>query len=261
MVQNSVPNLNSLSLHPGTRTGNPEDLQPVNQPVGFEIPRSPPQSQPEVFTEEDEEDNDVETYISKDGSLISKSIRSRDHLERNLDQAGPSSRPSGRSDGETRKTRGEAPVTRNELMKFMNSFKGEIKEMINNKAGSSKSQPAKKTPNDGKKKKNPIKDRQPTPHPKEKATAKLDWSKILMPRRPQPEGKKTPTFDAREVINRRRQQQSESASTSSFLDSFKQASARNSMSLHESRTGGKSVNTEPQLMIGSMPYAPQAQYG
>ena len=109
-------------------------------------------------------------------------------------------------------------------------------------------------------------DRQLTPHPKEKAAAKLDWAKILLPKRQarqqQPEANKASASDARHIIERRRQQQlSESASTSSFPDSFRETSARNSLSFHESRTGGKTVNTEPQLMIGSMSYAPQARYG
>ena len=66
-------------------------------------------------------------------------------------------------------------------MRFMTSFKGEIKELITkSRAGPSKGQSVKKTPPE---KGKSVRNRQPTPHPKEKAAGTIDWSKILLPKR------------------------------------------------------------------------------
>ncbi|XP_021759145.1 transmembrane emp24 domain-containing protein p24beta2-like [Chenopodium quinoa] len=142
----------------------------------------------------------------------------------------------------------------------MNSFKGEIMEMISKgRVGPSKGRSARKTPPERRK---PIRDRQPNPHPKDKAAGTFDWSKILLPQKntrstrqsEQLVGKNKSTPDAQEIITRRRNQRlSESASTSSFLDSFKNTSAGNAQSLHESHTGSNTVHPGPQ-MIGNAPY-------
>src|SRR6185437_11258981 len=155
----------------------------------------------------------------------------RDTLERGASQAGTNQLP-GQPEKETHMASGSAPVTRDELMKFMTSLKGEIKDLITkSRAGPSRGQSAKKTPL---KKGKSVRDRQPTPHPKEKAVGTIDWSKILLPKRntnnprrtQQPVGSKKLTLDAREIITRKRNQQlSKSASTSNFPDSFNNTSA------------------------------------
>ena len=128
---------------------------------------------PEVFTDhEEDEDPQVETSTAEDSSLRVKRIRPRETLERGASQAGPS-RPTGQPEGATQTAAGSAPVTRDELMRFMPSFKGEIKELITkSRAGPSKGQSVKKTPPE---KRKSVRNRQPTPHPKEKAAGTIDW--------------------------------------------------------------------------------------
>ena len=49
-----------------------ESVPPLDHPV----------NQPEVFTDHEDDDPLVKTYMAKDGSLITKHIRPRDTLER-----------------------------------------------------------------------------------------------------------------------------------------------------------------------------------
>ena len=101
---------------------------------------------PEVFTDQEDEDPQVETFTADDGSLRTKRIRPRDTLERGASQAGTNRLP-GQPEGETHTAAGSAPVTRDELMRFMTSFKGEIKELLTkSRACPSRGQTAKKTP-------------------------------------------------------------------------------------------------------------------
>ena len=127
---------------------------------------------PEVFTDHEDEDPQVKTFTVEDGSLIIKRSRPRETLERGASQAG-ASRPPGQPEGETHTAAGSAPVTRDELMRFMTSFKGEIKELITqSRAGLSKDQSVRKTPLE---KGKSVRERHPTPHPKEKAVETIDW--------------------------------------------------------------------------------------
>lgn len=239
---------------------NPEAIRPPNDVL--------------VQTDQDSgDDADVETYVDPNGSLISKRIRSKERRERPHVQAGPSKtagqpkKPSGRP-VDPSQAAGSTPVTRDELMSLLSSLRGEIKQLASKKSPAPrKEQSAKKPAQAGKQKS--VRDRQPTPHPapKEKARPQFDLTRLRFPetstRKPirhvQPDGSKKTFSDARQYIEERRTQQSESASPSTYHDSFRSTSVRCSQSVHETPASSQRVQSGPHV-IQSAQYMAQPLY-
>ena len=101
-----------------------------------------PLAEVQVHSDQDNGDDfDADTYVAVDGSLRFRHTRLLEMKERGNDQVGPSE-PTERPSEQPHAVKGAAPVTRDELMKIMTSFKGEIKDLINKKTtGHSSSQP------------------------------------------------------------------------------------------------------------------------
>lgn len=136
---------------------------------------------------------------------------------------------------------------------MMMSFKGEIKDLLDNTAGPRKGQAEEKRL--GKKTATTVKGRASTPDPKSNMPARpIDFSKIHTPmdraRKPvrhiQPDGTKKVYSDARTLIqDKKTQQRSESASTSTFRDNFNVTSGRHSRTNNDSRTSEVSARSGP----------------
>ncbi|CAO2814629.1 unnamed protein product [Amaranthus hypochondriacus] len=230
---------------------------------------SRPAGEAEVHSDQDTADNhEVETYTAADGSFRTKHTRSKDKRERAEQQAGPNHPVRGPL-GLTPASEGATPVSRDELVNMMMSFKGEIKDLLDNTAGPRKGQAEEKRL--GKKTATTVKGRASTPDPKSNMPARpIDFSKIHTPmdraRKPvrhiQPDGTKKVYSDARTLIqDKKTQQRSESASTSTFRDNFNVTSGRHSRTNNDSRTSEVSARSGPHIIQPALHGTPYTPFG